>query len=71
MIAKAVATESNCTFQHQRFVAKPKIAGEGEKMVRALFEVARDKAPSVILIDEIDSMLTSLKAERTRRLRDA
>ncbi len=32
--------------------------GEGEKMVRALFAVAAEEAPSIVFIDEIDSLLS-------------
>jgi hypothetical protein len=37
--------------------------GEGEKMVRALFAVAGVMQPSVIFIDEIDSILSARKSE--------
>lgn len=57
MIAKALAKETNATFIElvgselvQKFI------GEGAKLVKELFELARAKAPTIIFIDEIDSI---------------
>lgn len=46
--------------------------GEGEKMVRALFAVARCFQPAVIFMDEIDSLLTQRsdsEHESSRRIK--
>jgi fidgetin-like protein 1 len=46
--------------------------GEGEKLVRTLFAVAAFRQPSVVFIDEIDSLLTQRKAdenEASRRIK--
>jgi proteasome regulatory subunit len=57
MIAKALAKETNSTFIElvgselvQKFI------GEGAKLVKDLFEMARKKGPSIIFIDEIDAI---------------
>jgi len=57
LLAKAVAGESQATFIS--LVASElaqKFVGEGARIVRELFEFARKKAPSIVLIDEIDAI---------------
>jgi len=59
MIGKALASQAGATFfSISASSLTSKWVGEGEKMVRALFLVARIKSPSVVFIDEIDSLLT-------------
>jgi transitional endoplasmic reticulum ATPase len=56
-LARAVANESEARFFH---IAGPEIMGsaygESEKRLRELFEQAAEAAPSIIFIDEIDSI---------------
>ena len=57
LLAKAVARESEATFI--RVVASEfvnKFIGEGARLVREVFRLARQKAPSIIFIDEIDAI---------------
>jgi len=57
LLARAVAGESDVNFIH---VAGPEImdryVGESEEAVRELFERARQTAPSIIFLDEIDAI---------------
>ncbi|MDO9517602.1 MAG: CDC48 family AAA ATPase [Methanosarcinaceae archaeon] len=57
LIAKAVASESGANFI---YIAGPEIMGkyygESEERIRKLFEEATENAPSIIFIDEIDSI---------------
>lgn len=73
MLAKAVAAESNATFFNITAASlTSKYVGESEKLVRALFAAARELQPSVIFIDEVDSLLCERKEgeqDSSRRLK--
>jgi len=57
LLAKAVASSTNSTFiQVVGSELVQKFIGEGAKMVKDIFELARKKAPSIIFIDELDSL---------------
>merc|ERR1712137_69196 len=59
LLAKAVANETSATFL--RVVGSEliqKYLGDGPKLVRELFRVAEENAPSIVFIDEIDAIGT-------------
>lgn len=60
LIAKAIARETNATFL--RMVGSElvqKYIGEGSRMVRELFQLAKEKAPTILFLDELDSIAGS------------
>ncbi len=73
LAGKCIASQSKSTFfAISASSLTSKWVGEGEKMVRALFAVARVHQPSVVFIDEIDSLLTARsdnEHESSRRLK--
>ena len=57
MLAKAVANSTKATFLGVVGAElAQKYIGEGGRMVRELFDLAKQKAPSIIFIDELDSI---------------
>ncbi|KAF9945971.1 hypothetical protein BGZ72_000803 [Mortierella alpina] len=73
MIGKCIASQSKATFfSISSSSLTSKWIGDGEKMVRALFAVARCHQPAVIFMDEIDSLLTQRsdgEVEASRRIK--
>ena len=68
MIAKATAGDIDATFFNvSAATLVSKWMGESEKLVKRLYEVAKEKQPSIIFIDEVDSLTQS----RTENENDA
>ena len=70
LLAKAVANHTSATFL--RVVGSEliqKYLGDGPKLVRELFRVADEHAPSIVFIDEIDAVGTKRCARRSGRAR--
>lgn len=70
MVAKAVATSCKSTFFNiSASSLMSKWVGESEKLMRHLFGLAAIYSPSIIFIDELDSMLTARSSEENEAAR--
>ncbi len=66
MLAKAVANQTDATFiKMAGSELVQKFIGEGAKLVRDLFELARQHEPAVIFIDEIDAIAAKRTESKT------
>ena len=60
LLARAVAHSTNATFiQVTASELNQKFIGDGAKLVKDLFSIAREKSPSIIFIDEIDALAST------------
>jgi proteasome regulatory subunit len=57
LIAKAIASQAKATFiRMSGSDLVQKFVGEGSRLVKDIFQLARDKSPSILFIDEIDAV---------------
>jgi proteasome regulatory subunit len=66
MLAKAVANETDATFiKMAGSELVRKFIGEGARLVRDLFELASERQPAIIFIDEIDAIAATRTESKT------
>ena len=66
MLAKAVANETDATFiKMAGSELVQKFIGEGARLVRDLFELAREHEPAILFIDEIDAIAATRTESKT------
>ncbi|WP_439027560.1 proteasome-activating nucleotidase Pan2 [Haloarchaeobius sp. DT45] len=66
MLAKAVANETDATFiKMAGSELVRKFIGEGSRLVRDLFELATEREPAIIFIDEIDAIASKRTESKT------
>ena len=66
MLAKAVANQTDATFiKMAGSELVQKFIGEGAKLVRDLFELAAEREPAIIFIDEIDALASKRTDSKT------
>ena len=66
MLAKAVANQTDATFVKMAgSELVRKFIGEGSRLVRDLFEMAREREPAIIFIDEIDAIASRRTESKT------
>lgn len=76
MLARALCSETHESFTFFNIAASTLISkwrGESEKLVRVLFELAKFHEPSIIFIDELDSLTAkrcSNEHEASKRLKN-
>ncbi len=66
LVARAVANETNSTFI--KLIGSElvqKYIGEGSRMVREMFDLAKENSPSIVFIDEIDAIASKRRKSST------
>ena len=66
LIAKAIANQAKATFiRLSGSELLQKYVGEGARLVREIFDLAREKSPSILFIDEIDAFGTARTSDNS------
>lgn len=71
MVARAIANETSATFLEASCAQlTSRWVGESEKLVQCLFSTASTQAPSVVFLDEIDSIAVSRETDKSTSVAD-